>query len=45
MPKISACVVAYNRAAILKSCLHSLQFADDLVVVDLPPLVLPAGSS
>jgi len=34
MPKISACVVAYNRAAILKSCLHSLQFADDLVVVD-----------
>lgn len=31
---ISAFVVAYNRAAILGTCLRALQFADEIIVVD-----------
>ncbi len=33
-PKISAFVVAYNRAAILGTCLRALAFADEIIVVD-----------
>ena len=33
-PKISAFVVAYNRAAILGTCLRALRFADEIIVVD-----------
>ena len=33
-PKISAFVIAYNRAAILGTCLRALRFADELIVVD-----------
>ena len=33
-PKISAFVVAYNRAGILGTCLRALAFADEIVVVD-----------
>jgi len=33
-PKISAFVVAYNRAAILGTCLRALAFADEVIVVD-----------
>ena len=33
-PKISAFVIAYNRAAILGTCLRALTFADELIVVD-----------
>jgi glycosyltransferase involved in cell wall biosynthesis len=33
-PKISAFVVAYNRAPILGTCLRALAFADEIVVVD-----------
>lgn len=33
-PKISAFVVAYNRAAILATCLRALAFADEIIVVD-----------
>ncbi len=33
-PKISAFVVAYNRAPILGTCLRALHFADELIVVD-----------
>jgi glycosyltransferase involved in cell wall biosynthesis len=33
-PKISAFVIAYNRAATLGTCLRALDFADELIVVD-----------
>lgn len=33
-PKISAFVIAYNRANILGTCLRALSFADELIVVD-----------
>jgi glycosyltransferase involved in cell wall biosynthesis len=33
-PKISAFVIAYNRAPILGTCLRALAFADELIVVD-----------
>jgi glycosyltransferase involved in cell wall biosynthesis len=33
-PKISAFVIAFNRAAILGTCLRALRFADELIVVD-----------
>jgi glycosyltransferase involved in cell wall biosynthesis len=33
-PKISAFVIAYNRAGILGTCLRALSFADELIVVD-----------
>lgn len=33
-PKISAFVIAYNRASILGTCLRALRFADELIVVD-----------
>jgi hypothetical protein len=33
-PKISAFVVAYNRAAILGTCLRAVAFADEIVVID-----------
>lgn len=33
-PKISAFVIAFNRAAILGTCLRALAFADELIVVD-----------
>ena len=33
-PKISAFVVAYNRAHILGTCLQALRFADEVIVVD-----------
>jgi hypothetical protein len=33
-PKISAFVIAYNRANILGTCLRALTFADELIVVD-----------
>lgn len=33
-PKISAFVVAYNRASILGTCLRALAFADEIIVVD-----------
>jgi hypothetical protein len=33
-PKISAFVIAYNRAAILGTCLRALDFADEVIVVD-----------
>ena len=33
-PKISAFVIAYNRAEILGTCLRALAFADELIVVD-----------
>jgi hypothetical protein len=33
-PKISAFVIAYNRAGILGTCLRALAFADELIVVD-----------
>jgi glycosyltransferase involved in cell wall biosynthesis len=33
-PKISAFVIAYNRASILGTCLRALTFADELIVVD-----------
>jgi glycosyltransferase involved in cell wall biosynthesis len=33
-PKLSAFVIAYNRAAILGTCLRALNFADELIVVD-----------
>jgi glycosyltransferase involved in cell wall biosynthesis len=32
--KISAFVVAYNRARILETCLRALRFADEIIVVD-----------
>lgn len=32
--KISACVVTYNRAAIVGTCLKALAFADEVIVVD-----------
>jgi hypothetical protein len=31
---ISACVICYNRVAIVETCLRALQFADELIVVD-----------
>src|SRR5512137_1109685 len=31
---ISGFVVAYNRAALLGTCLRSLRFADELIVID-----------
>ena len=31
---ISGFVVAYNRAALLQTCLRSLRFVDDLIVID-----------
>ncbi len=34
IPKISAFVVSYNRAAILGTCLKALAFVDELIVVD-----------
>ncbi len=33
-PKISAFVIAYNRASILGTCLRALAFADELIVID-----------
>ncbi|MEI7710503.1 MAG: glycosyltransferase family 2 protein [Rhodospirillales bacterium] len=33
-PRLSAFVVAYNRAAILGACLRALSFADEIIVVD-----------
>jgi len=33
-PKISAFVIAYNRANILGTCLRALAFADELIVID-----------
>jgi hypothetical protein len=33
-PKISAFVIAYNRAPILGTCLRALAFADELIVID-----------
>jgi glycosyltransferase involved in cell wall biosynthesis len=33
-PKISAFVIAYNRASILGTCLRALRFVDELIVVD-----------
>jgi glycosyltransferase involved in cell wall biosynthesis len=33
-PRISAFVIAYNRAAILGTCLRALTFADELIVID-----------
>lgn len=33
-PKISAFVIAFNRASILPTCLRALAFADELIVVD-----------
>lgn len=33
-PKISAFVIAYNRANILGTCLRGVRFADELIVVD-----------
>lgn len=33
-PKLSAFVIAYNRAPILGTCLRALRFADELIVVD-----------
>ena len=33
-PKISAFVIAYNRASILGTCLRALRFADELIVID-----------
>lgn len=33
-PKLSAFVIAYNRANILGTCLRALRFADELIVVD-----------
>jgi glycosyltransferase involved in cell wall biosynthesis len=33
-PKISAFVIAYNRANLLGTCLRALAFADELIVVD-----------
>lgn len=33
-PKISAFVVAYNRAQILGTCLRALSFVDELIVID-----------
>jgi glycosyltransferase involved in cell wall biosynthesis len=33
-PKISAFVIAFNRASILGTCLRGLAFADELIVVD-----------
>ena len=33
-PKISAFVIAFNRAALLGTCLRALTFADELIVVD-----------
>ena len=32
--RISGFVVAYNRAALLETCLRSIRFADELIVVD-----------
>ena len=32
--RLSACVISYNRAAILGSCLRALDFADEVLVVD-----------
>lgn len=32
--RLSACVISYNRAAILGTCLRALRFADQVVVVD-----------
>jgi len=33
-PKISACIIAYNEAAVIDDCLASLQWVDEIVVVD-----------
>ena len=33
-PKISAFVITYNRASIVGTCLRSVRFADELIVVD-----------
>lgn len=33
-PRLSACVVSYNRAAILGTCLRAARFADEVVVID-----------
>lgn len=32
--RLSACVISYNRAAILGTCLRALHFADEVLVVD-----------
>lgn len=32
--RLSACVISYNRAAILGTCLRALRFADEVLVVD-----------
>ena len=34
MPKISAFVIAYNRAELLRACLRRVRFVDELIVVD-----------
>lgn len=33
-PLISACIITYNEAAMLPDCLHSVAWADEIVVVD-----------
>lgn len=33
-PGISACVISYNRAAIVGTCLRALHFADEVILVD-----------
>ena len=32
--RLSACVISYNRAAILGTCLRALHFADEVLVID-----------
>lgn len=34
MPRISACVISYNEERSLERCLKSLEFADEVVVID-----------
>lgn len=34
MPRISACVIAYNEERTIERCLRSLSFADEIVVID-----------
>jgi glycosyltransferase involved in cell wall biosynthesis len=34
MEKISACIITYNEEAVIKECIESLSFADEIIVVD-----------